>query len=92
MKSVPGFVVLAGVKRVGRRSKQIESVLGPLRLERAYYHCSSCGHGYCPRDRHLSIESTSLSPALTRMVGTVGAMVSFQEGSEMQDQSAIRRP
>src|SRR5208282_3348529 len=54
-----------------------------LQLERAYYHCSSCGQGFCPRDRHLGIENTSLSPALTRMVGTVGAMVSFQEGSEL---------
>ena len=61
----------------------MQSVLGPLQLERAYYHCSSCGHGFCPRDGHLGIENTSLSPALTRMVGTVGAMVSFQEGSEL---------
>ena len=68
---------------VGRRSKQVQSVLGPLQLERAYYHCSSCGHGFCPRDEHLGIENTSLSPALTRMVGTVGAMVSFQEGGEL---------
>ena len=63
----------------GRRTKQVDSVLGPLRLERAYYHCSSCGHGYCPRDAHLHIKNTSLSPALTRMLGTVGAMASFQE-------------
>src|SRR5260221_10951109 len=68
---------------VGRRSKQVQSVLGPLQLERAYYHCSCCGHGFCPRDEHLGIENTSLSPALTRMVGTVGAMVSFQEGGEL---------
>jgi hypothetical protein len=67
----------------GRRTKQVQSVLGPLRLERAYYHCGSCGHGYCPRDKHLGIANTSLSPALTRMLGTVGAMVSFQEGSEL---------
>jgi len=67
----------------GRRAKQVHSVFGPLQLERAYYHCSACGHGYCPRDAHLGIENTSLSPALTRMVGTVGAMVSFQEGSEL---------
>ena len=67
----------------GRRTKQVHSVLGRLRLERAYYHCSSCGHGFCPRDQQLQIENTSLSPALTRMVGTVGAMVSFQEGSEL---------
>jgi len=67
----------------GRRTKQVDSVLDPLRLQRAYYHCSACGHGYCPRDAHLCIENTSLSPALTRMVGTVGAMVSFQEDSEL---------
>ena len=72
----------------GRRAKQVESVLGPLRLERAYYHCSACGHGYCPRDKHLGIENTSLSPALTRMLGTVGAMVSFQEGSELLSELA----
>ena len=33
----------------GRRAKPVQSVLGRLRLERAYYHCSSCGHGFCPR-------------------------------------------
>jgi len=32
---------------VGRRSKQVESVLGPLRRERAYYHCCECGHEFC---------------------------------------------
>jgi hypothetical protein len=68
---------------VGRRSKRVHSVLGLLRLERAYYYCSWCGHGFCPRDQHLRIENTSLSPALTRMTGTVGALVSFQEGSEL---------
>jgi hypothetical protein len=47
-----------------------------LRLERAYYHCASCGHGYCPRDKHLGIENTSLSSALKRMTGTVGTVVS----------------
>jgi hypothetical protein len=31
----------------------------------------------------LGIENTALSPALTGMVGSVGAMVSFQEGSEL---------
>jgi len=73
---------------LGRRSKQFHSVLGPLRLERAFYHCAACGHGSFPRDRHLGIENTSLSPALTRMTGTVGAMVSFQEGSELLQELA----
>ena len=67
---------------LGRRVKQFASLLGPLRLERAYYYCAGCGHGFCPRDRQLGIENTSLSPALTRLTGTVGALVSFQEGRE----------
>src|SRR5438270_12296876 len=33
---------------LGRRAKTFVSVLGPLRLERAYYHCAVCGRGFCP--------------------------------------------
>jgi len=72
----------------GRRGKRFHSVLGPLRLERAYYHCCSCGGGFCPRDRSLGLENSSLSPAVTRMVGTAGALVSFQEGSELLQELA----
>ncbi len=67
----------------GRRAKTFESVLGPLTLERAYYTCKSCETGFCPRDRALGLEGVSLSPAVTRMSGLVGAMVSFEEGHEL---------
>lgn len=67
----------------GRRSKTFESVLGSLTLGRAYYHCDDCGAGFCPRDRALGLDGGSLSPGVLRMVGRVGAMVSFQEGHEL---------
>lgn len=67
----------------GRREKTFESILGPLKLNRAYFHCAACGRGFCPRDRQLGLEGTSLSPAVTRMVAAVGAMVSFEEGSQL---------
>jgi hypothetical protein len=67
----------------GRREKTFESVLGPLRLARAYYHCEQCDAGFCPRDRALGLERESLSPGVLRMVGQVGAMVSFEEGHEL---------
>ncbi len=67
----------------GRRPKSFQSVLGELTLERAYYHCASCGAGVFPRDRALGLEASSLSPAVTRMIGLVGALVSFAEGSEL---------
>jgi len=63
-------------------------VLGELTLERAYYHCTVCNAGFCPRDRVLGLSETSLSPALTRMAGVVGALVSFAEGSELLQELA----
>lgn len=68
---------------IGRRAKTWVSVLGPLRVERAYYHCRACGRRFCPRDRALGLEGSSLSPAVTRMTAAVGALLSFPEGSEL---------
>lgn len=72
----------------GRRPKTFASALGPLTLERAYYHCSACGQGFCPRDQHLGLEGSCLSPAVTRMVAAVGALVSFEEGSQLLQELA----
>ena len=67
----------------GRRAKTITSVLGPLTIERAYYHCAHCDTGACPRDQTLGVADTMLSPGVTRMVGVVGALVSFVEGHDL---------
>ena len=73
---------------MGRRRKTFRSVLGPLQWKLAYYYCFACGHGFFPGDRHLGMEGTSLSPAVTRMIGTVGALVSVAEGSELLQELA----
>ena len=65
----------------GRHGKSFESVLGALHLERAYYYCPQCQSGFCPRDRALSLEDFSLSPAVLRMVGSAATLVSFVESS-----------
>jgi hypothetical protein len=67
----------------GRRSKVFQSILGELKLDRAYYHCPHCRGGFCPRDGQLGMGKTCFSPATVRMIGTVGSMVSFQEGSQL---------
>ena len=72
----------------GRKAKTFQSVLGPLTLERAYYHCAACQQGFCPRDRQWGLEGGSLSPGLLRMVAAVGATVSFQEGSQLLEELA----
>src|SRR6266853_4606650 len=67
----------------GRHAKTFESVLGPLRLERAYYHCDRCQGGFCPRDRALRLELFSLTPGVLRMTGSAAALVSFEESSAL---------
>ena len=67
----------------GRHGKTFESVLGPLHLERAYYHCEKCQSGFCPRDRHLRLEMISLTPGVLRMTGSTAALVSFEESSAL---------
>ena len=64
---------------VDRRSKCFQTVLGDLTLARAYYHCPECQSGCCPRDRALGLDG-SLSLGVVRMIGVVGATVSFEEG------------
>lgn len=72
----------------GRRAKAFTTALGEMRLERAYYHCEACKAGFYPRDRALGFQGTSLSPAVTRMVGLAAAMVSFAESSELMQELA----
>jgi Uncharacterised protein family (UPF0236) len=67
---------------VDRRAKTITTVLGALTLKRAYFHCAPCAAGFCPRDAALGVAGESLSPGVLRMVGLVGATVSFAEGHE----------
>ena len=67
----------------GRRSKVFTTVLGPLTLERAWYHCERCHHGFSPRDRALGLEDTFLSPAALRMVGIAAARTSFEGSSAL---------
>ena len=61
----------------GCRDKVITTVLGPVTLRRAWYHCAACGHGLAPRDRQLGISGSSLSPGLAEMTALAGAEVPF---------------
>ena len=67
----------------GRRRKRFTTALGPMTLNRADYHCPDCGRGFCPRDRALGLEGTSLSPGATRMTGFAAAETSFERSSQL---------
>lgn len=62
---------------VSCRDKAIDTVLGPVRVRRAYYHCAGCGHGTVPRDTELGIAGASMSPGLAKMTARAAAAVPF---------------
>ena len=61
----------------GARDKTVTTVLGPVTLRRAWYHCAECRRGFAPRDQQLGIGGGSLSPGLAEMIALAGAEVSF---------------
>jgi len=62
---------------VGYRGKTIATVLGPVRVERAWYHCRACGAGVAPRDAQLGVTGGSVTAGLAEMIDTVAAVEAF---------------
>ena len=67
----------------GRRPKIITTVLGPVRVSRAWYHCADCKHGFAPRDEQLGVPGTPLSPGLRQMIARAGAEVPFGKAAAL---------
>jgi hypothetical protein len=61
----------------GSRDKTITTVLGPVRITRAWYHCPECRHGFAPRDGQLAVAGATQSPGLAEMIALAGAEASF---------------
>ena len=66
---------------VSYRTKTVDTVLGPVTLNRAWYHCAACGHGRAPRDAELGIAGETMSPGLAKMAARAGAAVPFIPGA-----------
>jgi hypothetical protein len=68
---------------VAYRIKRLDTVLGPLSLRRAWYHCSICHRGVVPRDDQLDVIGASLSPGLRAMTDRAGAAVPFAQAASL---------
>lgn len=68
---------------VAYRTKIVDTVLGPVRLRRAWYHCAECGHGHSPKDEELGVAGVSASPGLRAMIGRAAAAVPFAKAREL---------
>jgi hypothetical protein len=73
---------------VAYRDKVIDTALGPVTLNRAWYHCAACKHGFAPRDTELGVAGTSLSPGLTAMNDTAAAAGPFSKAAVLLEERA----
>jgi hypothetical protein len=68
---------------VSYRVKKIDTVLGPVHLRRAYYHCRACRRGVVPRDEQLEVTGESLSPGLRAMTARAGTAAPFAQAAAL---------
>jgi hypothetical protein len=57
--------------------------VGTVPLERAYYHCRSCGAGAVPWDEVLGRSRQALTPGARELVCIAGAVDSFAEAADV---------
>jgi len=67
----------------GYRGKSTDTVLGPVAIGRAWYHCSQCGHGFAPRDAQLGIAGETMSAGLRKMTARAAAAVPFAAAARL---------
>ena len=76
---------------VSYRDKVIDTVLGPVTLTRAWYHCAACRHGLAPRDAELGVAGASLSPGLAAMNDRAAAAGPFAGAAGLlEDLAGVR--
>jgi hypothetical protein len=70
------------------RPKVIDTVLGPVTLQRAWYHCPQCRHGLAPRDAELGVTGMSMSPGLAAMNDLAAAAGPFAGAARLIEEMA----
>jgi len=73
---------------VSYRDKIIDTVLGPVTLTRAWYHCAACGHGLAPRDAELGVAGQAMSPGLRAMNDQAAAAGPFAKAARLLENLA----
>lgn len=69
------------MKFVQHRPKNIHTVFGWIKIQRAYYHCCECGRSFVPYDKASGLGSEQISPGLAKACCLLAVDDSFQQVS-----------
>ena len=64
------------------QSKWVQTLLGAIRPERAYYHCAECRQGHVPLDQQLGLGADSLSGELEQVLCLLVARMPLEETAD----------
>lgn len=67
----------------GYRGKNLLSILGPLVVQRGYYHCPSCHHGHCPGDAPFGLDRSDLTRGAAELATLAGTLDNFARAAEV---------
>lgn len=79
--SVPDQICRPGEKCHALRPKQVETLFGPITLQRAYFYCEETDEGRAPLDEALGLVN-GYSPSLVRLASRAAARMGFESASE----------
>jgi hypothetical protein len=65
------------------RPKTVQSMVGIFPLDRAYYHCRSCGQGTVPWDEILGLSAQRMTTGARELICIAGAVDSFGEAADV---------
>jgi hypothetical protein len=72
-----------------RRKRELLTVCGAVRLERAYYYCGACRRGWSPADGTLGLEPyAATSPGVAAWLALVGAAAPFRQAAALLEELA----
>jgi len=57
--------------------KRVVTLHGERKIIRSYYHCASCGKGFCPIDRVLGLDGGCTTIAVRARIARLAALVPF---------------
>jgi hypothetical protein len=67
-----------------RRTRQVQTRLGPIRLHRWWHQCWACARGWSPPDQALGLAPyQQTSPGLARWEAALGAITTFREAAKL---------
>jgi len=66
----------------GKHKRQLESLIGGFVLERPYFYCTACEHGFYPLDEALGLASSAKQYDIQALEAWLGSEMPFETASE----------